>query len=371
MPAFDRSLSDCRYYRAGGANGSDACEGGRCLGSNMTMCWNENAQNDDGFFYDNANAKHGVEVMRNASKNTQPFFIAVGIHRPHLPWDVPAHWFSLYPAAEDIELADHTTMPEDYGAAKQWSFDPQSGPRHCGPLKEDKEAPGSNKIPGWNVTDEYALVPDDVAKNFRRGYYAAVSSMDFNMGLVLDELAALQLEERTIVVFLGDHAWQLGDIGEFGKKTNFERATRTPLIFRVPPSLLGKDGMAAHEAARGADGVVRSMALVEFVDIMPSLIDLAGLPMPDVCPPDASKTKLCREGASLKPVLAAPATTEDFRPAAFMQYPHCMHDEGLGWHNAWCDFRLTFFCQYLLLTFCSFWSNLPAPTLPTLAGART
>jgi hypothetical protein len=117
----------------------------------------------------------------------------------------------------------------------------------------------------------------------------------------------------------------------------FERATRTPLIFRVPPSLLGKDGMAAHEAARGADGVVRSMALVEFVDIMPSLIDLAGLAMPEVCPPDASKTKLCREGVSLKPVLAAPATTEDFRPAAFMQYPTCMHDEGVGWHNACAD----------------------------------
>lgn len=58
----------------------------------------------------------------------------------------------------------------------------------------------------------------------------------------------------------------------------------------------------------------------EFVDIMPTLIDLAGLAMPDVCPTDASKVKLCREGSSLKPVIASPATTKEWRPAAFMQY---------------------------------------------------
>ena len=77
--------------------------------------------------------------------------------------------------------------------------------------------------------------------------------------------------------------------------------------------------LRSHAAARGADGIVRSTALVEFVDIMPTLIDLAGLAMPGVCPPDASKTKLCREGASLKAVISAPATTKDWRPAAFMQ----------------------------------------------------
>ena len=120
-----------------------------------------------------------------------------------------------------------------------------------GPLRELSD-PEDPQMP------EYALVPDDVARNFRRGYYAAVSSMDYNAGLLLDELKTLQLEEKTLVVFLGaqhitctvrnghiavifgycdcvclsaadpagDHAWQLGDIGEFGKKTNFERATR-------------------------------------------------------------------------------------------------------------------------------------------------
>ena len=249
------------YFRAPAE--PEACEGGHCLGGNMTMCWNENTQEDDGYYVDTANARHGVAIMRNASKSSQPFFIAVGIHRPHLPWDVPAHYYSLYPSAEETALADHNTMPKNYGAAQQWSWDPQSGPRHCGPLNalSDPEAPGGVKM------GQYDLVPDDVARNFRRAYYAAVSSMDYNMGLVLDELTALQLDKKTIVVFLGDHAWQLGDIGEFGKKTNFERATRTPLIFRVPPALLGAEAAAAHAAARGPDGVVRSHALVEFVDM--------------------------------------------------------------------------------------------------------
>jgi hypothetical protein len=102
------------YYRAAGMH--DACNGAPCHGSNMTMCWNENtAAGSDEAMYDTANAKHGIEVMRNASKSEQPFFIALGIHRPHLPWDVPAHWYSLYPPAEEIALADHNTMPKDYG----------------------------------------------------------------------------------------------------------------------------------------------------------------------------------------------------------------------------------------------------------------
>ena len=67
---------------------------------------------------------------------------------------------------------------------------------------------------------------------------------------------------------------------------------------------------------------------------MPTLIDLAGLEMPDVCPPDASKVKLCREGASLKPVIAAPATTKDWRPAAFMQYVDNHYPDSLQMPNA-------------------------------------
>lgn len=123
--------------------------------------------------------------------------LTAGLLAYRRPWDVPAHWYEKYPAAEDIKLADHRTAPQDYGPARNYSWDPQSGPRHCGPLKELS-----------NQTDpqmgEFELVPDMVAKNFRRGYFAAVSSMDYNAGLVLDELEALKLQDQTIVIFLGD-----------------------------------------------------------------------------------------------------------------------------------------------------------------------
>ena len=215
-------------------------------GNNMTMCWNENESPDE-TFVDMQLAAHAVETLQNASTMGVPFFVAVGYHRPHLPWDVPQHFYDLYPDG-DIQLADHNTPPSDYNVtgAEPWSWDPESGPRHCGPLKEL-----GRSMP------EYALVPDAVALKFRRGYYAAVSQTDHNFGVLLDTLDKLSLSASTIVCFIGDHGWQLGDLGEFGKKTNFERATRAPFLIRDPTL---------------SSAAARSSALVEFVDIMPTLL---------------------------------------------------------------------------------------------------
>eukprot|EP00037_Helgoeca_nana_P013417 m.123492 g.123492 ORF g.123492 m.123492 type:complete len:522 (-) comp22016_c0_seq5:66-1631(-) len=279
-------------------------------GSNMTMCWTVNPA-PDGEFVDMMLAAHAVETLKNVSKLSVPFFVAVGYHRPHLPWDVPAHFYDLYPE-DSIELADHNRIPTGYNVtgAQPWSWDPESGPRHCGPLKQE----------GTTMT-EYALVPDNLAKKFRRGYYAAVSQTDHNFGILLDALDAFGLNSTTIVAFVGDHGWQLGDLGEFGKKTNFERATRAPFIIRDP----------RHKVPAG-----RSSALIEFVDLMPTLIDLAGFTVPTTCPEDSRLVALCVEGASLSPVLHNPNQTEDWKAAAFMQYAHCMHDEGF-WHDGCSD----------------------------------
>lgn len=165
------------------------------LARNVTMCWNENDNRNNDLYLDGMIASHGVATLRNATSR-QPFFVAVGLHRPHLPWDVPQQFYDLYP--EDVGLADHCGKPVDYNVtgAEQWSWDPQSGPRHCGPLKEMRE-----NFP------EYATVPDAVAKKFRRGYFAAVSQTDNNTGLVLNELKRLDLHQNTVVVFLGDHGY--------------------------------------------------------------------------------------------------------------------------------------------------------------------
>lgn len=277
------------------------------LGGNMSLCWNENDA-DEASFSDNMIAAQGIATLRQAAEK-QPFFVAVGLHRPHLPWDVPMKYFDLYP--EDVGLADHNTPPKDYNitGAQPYSWDPQSGPRHCGPLKQETELP------------RYALVEDATAKKFRRAYFAAVSQTDANAGVVLAELDRLGLTNNTVVAFLGDHGWQLGDLGEFGKKTNFERATRSPLIVRDPRA----SAAAAH-----------SSALVEFVDIAPTLVGLAGLPTVPLCDEEAP-SNWCTEGGSLQPVLADPIGTAEWRDAAFMQYAACMHDEQQVWHDACAD----------------------------------
>lgn len=285
----------------------------RGLGGNMTMCWNEN-NNSESMFVDNKLAANAVEVLRNVSKLNQPFFVAVGLHRPHLPWDVPEKYYALYEAAEIIPLANFSKPPKNYNitGAQPWSWDPQSGPRHCGPLR--------NETHPVATLPEYGLVPDPIARQFRRAYYAAVSQTDANFGTVMDELTLLGLESSTIVTFIGDHGWQLGDLGEFGKKTNFERATRTPFILRDPSAVSRPPALSSQ--------------LVEFVDIMPTIIDIAGFDVPPTCPPDSSKIANCVEGSSLKAVLERPF--EDWgKDAAYMQYAHCMHDEGV-WHDG-CD----------------------------------
>jgi iduronate 2-sulfatase len=277
-------------------------------------CSSPESTQDDTMYSDGKTVAHAVEVLRNASLASAPFFVAVGLHRPHLPWVSPSKYFTLY---RDVALADHRAPPRGYNAtgARGYSWDPQSGPRHCQPLYNQTYKGSTPALP------EYGLVDDATARSFRRGYWAAVSQTDRNVGVVLDELETLSLRDSTLVCFLGDHGWQLGDLGEFGKKTNFERATRAPLIIRDPRS--------RHAPAASA-------ALVEFVDIMPTLAELAlgggSLTIP-TCPTDSTGVALCTEGRSLAPIMADPAGTTHSRRAAFMQYAACMHDDKV-WHDA-------------------------------------
>jgi len=284
-----------------------------------TNCGVSSSVEDDAKYTDGMIADHAVETLRNATRgiSAPPFFIAVGFHRPHLPWIVPRKYFEKYPEDSAIPLADYAHPPKHYNAtgAQKWSWDPQSGPRHCEPLY-------SLTYPSV-ILPEYGLVDNATARHFRRSYWAAVSQMDRNVGLVLDELDALGVSDNTVVAFLGDHGWQLGDLGEFGKKTNFERATRAPLIIRDP--IAHKKGVTSG----------KSMELVEFVDIMPTLIDLAlgSETVPPLCPLNSTNVDSCTEGQSLRPIMEASSKGATKRSAAFMQYAYCMHDERV-WHDA-------------------------------------
>ena len=305
------------------------------LGSDMKECYTQRPESiPEALFGESMLAQHAVDTLLNISAARArararagagagagpgaaptPFFVAVGFHRPHLPWDVPGKYYDMYPPAADIPLADHDTPPRNWGPTKPWAWDPQSGPRHCGPLGPLNGT--QTRLP------EYGLVPDSLARKFRRGYYAAVSEMDHNVGRVLAALDASGLREETVVIFLGDHGWHLGDQGEFGKKTLFERATRIPLIVRDP---------AAAAAGRPA---ATTDALVEAVDLLPTLADAASLAVPPTCAAaDPGAAALCTEGTSLLPLLRGGG--EVGKSAVFMQYPHCMHDD-MVWHDACLD----------------------------------
>jgi len=117
-------------------------------------------------------------------------------------------------------------------------------------------------------------LPDSLVKTLRRAYFASISYVDSLVGQVLSELSALHLASSTVVLFAGDHGWQLGEHGEWCKHTNFELATRAPVMLSIP-------GLT--------DGGAKSDALVEFVDIFPTLVEAAGLVSPMICPEDSSK----------------------------------------------------------------------------------
>ncbi len=144
---------------------------------------------------------------------------------------------------------------------------------------------------------------DRTVVELRRAYYSAVSYIDSLVGEILDKLVELGLENQTIISFLGDHGFQLGEHGEWKKMTNFELATRIPLMIHIP-------GSTDH-------GIITDR-LVEAVDLYPTLIDAAGLPSITLCSEnDPTWTTLCTEGTSLMTLVANQEA--QWKTAAFSQ----------------------------------------------------
>lgn len=200
----------------------------------------------------------------------RPFFLGVGFVKPHLPLTAPRKYWDLYPA-------DSIRLPENYRLAA-------GAPKPT--LDEIYELRSYGTVPAKGPVD------DAMALNLIRGYRACVSLLDTQVGRVLDELDRLELTDRTIVVLWGDHGYHLGEQGYFTKMTNFESATRVPLIVRVP----------GRKSAGSA-----SPALVELVDLYPTLAELCGLPLSGAL-----------EGKSFVPLLDDPG--RPWKQAAFSEY---------------------------------------------------
>ena len=204
----------------------------------------ERADVPDDAYSDGRIANEGIRRLQQAKERDEPFFLALGFVKPHLPFCAPEKYWALY---DDVDLPIATVRDFPIGAP---AYAPKG--KH-GELNQYKPIP-----------DEPPL-PPEVERTLVQGYYSAMSYMDAQLGRVLDELDRLELTDNTIVVLWGDHGFHLGDHGMWTKHTNYEQANRIPLIFAGPG--------VAHPGSS-------SDALVETVDVYPTLAALAGLPAP-------------------------------------------------------------------------------------------
>ena len=236
----------------------------------MLSTSSESVDVPDNSYPDGAITDLALKALDDMKDSDQPVFLAVGWYKPHLPFNCPSKYWELYNPA-DIQLADNP-------------FPPKNSPPQA--------------MHDWEELRAYADMPrtgplsDDQTRRLIHGYYACVSFVDAQIGKVLTKMEELKLAENTIVVLWGDHGWHLGDHGLWCKHSNFETATRAPLIIRVP----------------GNTESQRIKALTELVDLYPTLCDLAGLPVPE---------KL--EGDSLAPLLKNPEY-KPWKNAALSQY---------------------------------------------------
>ncbi len=223
----------------------------------------------DNAFQDGQVAERAIQILRET--RGKPLFLATGFLKPHLPFVAPKKYFDLY-SLKDIPEPPYPYPPKGVPAVA---------------LHPWVELRGYTDIP------KEGPLPPGKARELIHGYYAATSYTDAQIGKVLDELDRLGLASRTTIVLLGDNGWHLGEHDLWVKTTNFELDARIPLIVA-----------GAGVSVRG----VKCPALVESVDVYPTLCDMCGF-----APPSQP------EGLSMKPLLAEPA--RKWKKAAFSQFP--------------------------------------------------
>lgn len=195
---------------------------------------------------------YGIASLQR--KHDKPFFLAVGMHKPHMPWNVPRKYFDLYPL-DQVKLPPHLAMDLDDV--------PPAGKRMARPEGDHAEMLKSGR---W--------------KEAVQAYLATITYMDMNLGRLLDAFKKSAYRDNTIIVFWGDHGWHLGEKSHWRKFALWEEATRAPLIWVAP-------GVARPGT--------KSDRPVDFMSIFPTLTDLCGLPTPGHV-----------EGTSVRALLANP-----------------------------------------------------------------
>ena len=230
--------------------------------------WFEGPDVPDNAYGDGQTADKTIADLKKMKKSGKPFFLACGFYKPHLPFYAPKKYWDMYDR-EKIALADNRYRPKN--APKMLKGSGEIHSYHNRNIKYNSDA--------WHAAG-------------RHGYYACVSYVDAQVGKVMTALDELGLRENTIVILWGDHGWHLGEHNFWGKHNVMHLATNSPMIVSAP----------------GFKGAQKSDRLVEFVDIYPSLCQLAGI---------ASVNKGL-QGTSFAPLLTNP--DRSWKKAAFSKY---------------------------------------------------
>jgi len=222
----------------------------------------EKTKGDDHLYPDGLIADAAVKHLNALSQQKQPWLLAVGFIKPHLPFAVPQKYWDLY-ETQQLPPVQHPEKPD---RSITWS--------------KSSEFFNYQQM-GYNVRKN----AKDVAE-LRRYYYACVSYSDAQVGKVLNALDKSGQAKNTIIVLWGDHGWNLGERAMWGKHNLYEEALRSPLIIQ-DPRLNNSPGKS-------------TISVAETIDIYPTLCDLIGIKVPTYL-----------DGASLKPQLLDPQAKTD------------------------------------------------------------
>jgi iduronate 2-sulfatase len=234
---------------------------------------------EDADYADGRVANATIQRLQAAAERCKtegtPFFIAAGFVRPHLPFSAPKKYWDLY---------DPATLPMPHH---------ESFPNGAPPVALKR----GGEITAYKPVPENGPVGTELKRQLIHGYYASTSFVDVQIGKVVAELDRLGIADNTIIVLWGDHGFHLGDLGIWTKHTNFEQATRIPILIHAP-------GITTPGSS--------TKQLTESVDLFPTIAELAGLPAPTGPQPI--------DGLSMVPVLKD--GNARVRDHAFHAYPN-------------------------------------------------
>jgi len=218
----------------------------------------------DNAYEDGIIAERGIEQLKSLSKSEKPFFLAVGFKKPHAPYVAPKKYWDMYDR-DKMPIAEYQGMSSD---PVLYAYHPSN------------ELKVYSDIPHFHSYEDTKHLDEATQRRVIHAYYACVSYIDAQLGKILDELEGLGLANNTIIVLWSDHGYHLGDHGLWNKTTNFETSTRTILMICAP----------------GMKRDVFSNSISEFVDVYPTVCDLAGVDAPENL-----------DGKSLAPALKNPS----------------------------------------------------------------